>query len=465
MDGVPRRLAALLVATFSLSLAACGGRSSTLPTTPPASGSTNETAFFCPYSPPANAASALVAPASSAIARHPASRGNPAQSAVPGEIAVIYRDTSASGSAMRSVLSAREKTLGATLLRAIAFPHLGESADVLSVAPDGTSTLESALSAQPGVVEVGPTGGRLHTTSVSQRYFTSNPYFNGFQTTVATDGTPPPSTYHVAPFDESATVPGQWDKHAIGLDYAFAYSQSGNGSGIVNPNALGAPSIKIAMIDTGQDTTHPLLASKIAYQRCFITDANGVQSTSNVTTDPIGHGTDTAGIAAADDNLNLGFSGSAGNSAIYGYRVFPTPDDSCSGSSPDQQCIAAVSDVAAAIVDAVSQNVNVINMSLSLPSGCTNGASPDTLLGAPSPKPSRRTSSSSHQRETTERRISPHRRARPGSSPWERRHSTTERRRSMCSVVLPVRLSRRGSRELQRLGNRRARRRPQRRDG
>ncbi len=145
-----------------------------------------------------------------------------------------------------------------------------------------------------------------------------------------------------------------------------AYSQPGNGSGITNPGALGSSSVKIAIIDTGEDPNHPELASKIAYQKCFITNAAGTaQSTSNFETDPLGHGTDVSGIAAAATNNGLGFTGAGGNVVIYAYRVFPTPDDNCANdNSNDVQCSSSTIDIADAINDAVAQHVNVISMSL-----------------------------------------------------------------------------------------------------
>ena len=122
--------------------------------------------------------------------------------------------------------------------------------------------------------------------------------------------------------------------HAVQLEHAFGYSVSGNAP-VTNANAVGSSSVKIALIDTGQDTTHPELGtSKVVYQKCFITNPNGSQSTSNFTTDPWGHGTDVAGIAAAATNNALGFTGAGGLApVIYGYRIFPTPDDNCASTA------------------------------------------------------------------------------------------------------------------------------------
>jgi subtilisin family serine protease len=138
------------------------------------------------------------------------------------------------------------------------------------------------------------------------------------------------------------------------------------------------------MIDTGQDTAHPELAGKIVRQRCYITNPSGMQSVSDYTTDPQGHGTDTAGIAADALNTGLGFVGEGGNVSLFGYRVFPTPDSysSCNNpSSTDETCSATTVDIAAAIDDAVSAGANVISISLG-GGKCSGGVDPDPTEGA-----------------------------------------------------------------------------------
>jgi subtilisin family serine protease len=363
-----RVLAACLVTSL---LCACGGGGGgggggTPPTSPPTSQPNN--AFTCPTADSTTSTGGGNAPAAT-VARQAALHWRaPSSSGATGTIAVTYNRTAALGSAQN--IAARETAAGATLSSSLDFSYVGLVTHVLDVPAAREDAVMAQLRSQPGVVSVNDAGARRYPLSVSSQYFTNDPYFAGFSTTVADtaeDGasaTPPPPTYHVGPYEERADVPGQWDMHIVGLGYAMEYSQSGNGSGITNANALGSSSVKIAMIDTGQDTGLGELGSKIVYQKCFITGPNG-QSVSNYTTDPWGHGSDTAGIAAADANNGLGFTGDGGNVVIYGYRVFPYPDSNCSNpNTNDQQCSATLQDIASAINDAVAHHVNVISMSL-----------------------------------------------------------------------------------------------------
>jgi subtilisin family serine protease len=290
-------------------------------------------------------------------------------------LAVTYDATSLQ--ARRPQVVARESSLGASLLREQLFAHTGLITRVLAVPATSLAAAEASLRSQAGVKSVSLTGSLRSTFSVIAPYYTNDPYFNGFL-----NPTPPAvSTYHVPPYEESASVPGQWDMHAIGLGDAWEYSQTDNGSTIYNAAAIGKSTTKIAVIDTGADTLQPKLASKVVYQRCFITDTNNVQSTSDFSTDPQGHGTDVTGLAGDEINAGFGFVGAGGNSTLYSYRVFPTPDDNCTNSnSTDAQCDASSNDIISAIEDAVSQGVNVISLSFG-GGGCTNGQDQDSFEG------------------------------------------------------------------------------------
>jgi subtilisin family serine protease len=225
---------------------------------------------------------------------------------------------------------------------------------------------------------------RRFATMVNTAYWPNDPYFNGFtaaQNTLAGNGSAA-ATYQQLPLAENASVPGQWDMHAIGVEHAFEYSQAANGSNDgaggskVNAGALGSSSVKIAVIDTGEDVTDSDLAGKVVAQHCFVTNLSGVQSSTAFTNDPDGHGTAVSGLAAANINNGIGFAGAGGNSSLLAYRVFPVPDTTCSTTQPNTTCSANTKDVAAAIEDAIARGANVISMSFA-GGGCTAGVDND----------------------------------------------------------------------------------------
>jgi subtilisin family serine protease len=285
--------------------------------------------------------------------------------------------------AERPTLTAHEVALGASLVHEYSFAHTGLITRVLTVPAAQATRVASALRGVSGVRSVGPTGSRRYTTSVNAPAFTNDPYFDGFSAAqVAVVSSTP--TFEIEPLVENASVPGQWDMHVTRLEYAFGYSLPNNGSNVTNASVLGSAAVKIAVIDTGEDSTHPELAPKIKYQRCFITSSTtNVQSSSFFSTDEDGHGTDVAGIAGETTNNQLGFTAAGGNVSLYAYRVFPTPDDSCtSDTSTDPQCGSDTADIASAIDDAVTHHVNVISMSLGGGQCSANGQDEDALEGA-----------------------------------------------------------------------------------
>ncbi|MHB8432408.1 MAG: S8 family peptidase [Candidatus Tyrphobacter sp.] len=358
----------LAVATAASLLSACGGSGGSGGMTPGGGGGhvpPPNTAFTCPTADSPTSVS-VGAGAQEALVRRAVSRAPlPATVAPSGAIAVTYR-RSIVLSAPASV-AAREQAAGATLVRALDFSHIGLVTRMISVPVARVDSVIAQMRSAPGVVSVNDASARRYPLTVNKGYFPSDPYFDGFAVTAVPTppATPPPATNADPPYYESNDVPGQWDMHAIQLEHAFEYSQSSNGSTVQNANALGSSSVSIAVIDTGQDTGHAELNTKVVYQKCFITNSSNVQSTSNFTTDPQGHGTDTAGIAAADTGNGLGFTGAGGNVVLYAYRVFPVPDNNCSSpTTSDPQCSATLQDIASAIDDAVSHHVNVISMSL-----------------------------------------------------------------------------------------------------
>lgn len=378
------RLRLTYLALFSFAISGCNGGgvgpkaapTATPTATPTAVPTSSAAAYVCPTSATTFSAARGGSTATETVRRSVA-RARSAE-ATAGLIAVTYDRATAQRST--AAISSRELGLGARVVQEFDFPHTGVVTRILSVEPAQAAGVQAALRTQAGVRSVGTAGGRRYPSTITTPYYPNDHYFNGF---TAQQGAVPAS-YHVLPYSESASVPGQWDMHAIGLESAFAYSQSGNGSGITNSAALGSPSVKIAVIDTGVDSTHPDLQAKIAYQRCIITSTDGVtKSTSYYSTDPTGHGTDVAGIASAALGNGLGFVGAGGNTAIYAYRIFPTPDDNCANSTAsDAQCSAATTDIASAIKDAIAQHVNVINLSLGGGTCNSSGVDSDGTEGA-----------------------------------------------------------------------------------
>ena len=285
-------------------------------------------------------------------------------------LAVSYNRSTLASNARQ--VATREQAGGANLVQTFDYPSKNITQHVISVPTAQLAQVESSLQTQAGVQSVSVAGGRRFRMTTNPVY-TGDPYFTGFA-----------PNYEIPPYAESAGVPGQWDMHVIGLENAYGYSQQNGNTYVATPLALGSASIKIAIIDTGEDANHPELANKIKSQKCFITnDAGTSQSTGNFATDEDGHGTDVSGIAAADSGNGLGFTGAGGKSVIYAYRVFPTPDDTCvSDTGSDDTCSAGTADIAAAINDAVNvQHVNVISMSIGGGS-CNNGVDDDSVEGA-----------------------------------------------------------------------------------
>jgi len=307
-------------------------------------------AFICPTSDGTSSVARGVSAAS--ITRHTFARTHTPTTSSTGQIAVVYDRAAFQRSSASFARS--EASAGGALAKTFDYPNLGKTIHVLSVPASQSAAAMTALRSQSGVLSVSAVERRHAMTA--NPYMVNNYYFLGTY----------PSN---PPYYETSTALGQWDMHLIQMEYAFGYSQSGNSTGTTYPAALGS-GVKIAIIDTGEDTLHPDLAANVVYQKCFITSEDGSsQSSSNYSTDPLGHGTDVSGIAAAVTNPSnpgtaQGFAGAGGNSGIMAYRVFPTPDDNCDSNSNDPQCGANATDIADAIDDAVQNGAKVISMSL-----------------------------------------------------------------------------------------------------
>jgi subtilisin family serine protease len=380
--------AAALTLVAALLLSACGGGGGSSPSpqpsataTPTPTPTTNPLAFTCPSSGTPGTGS-IARTSGEALTRHMdrAPQNIAATTSETTRLAVNYaRATLASNLPQ---VAAREQALGATLVHSFDYASLNMTQRIVSVPTASLARAESLLRAQAGVLSVSATGERRYKLT-SSPYWTTDPFFDGFTALQnSSAGNPAVNTYEQLPYAEASAAPGQWDMHAIGLEHAFGYVNGGTGVG-PTANALGSNTIKIAIIDTGVDASHPELTSKIHHEACFITSAIAPYplSTGNFSTDYLGHGTDVAGIAAEAGNNNLGFAGAGGKAIIYAYRVFPTPDDNCAvEGSTDPQCSSDTSDIASAINDAVAQGVNIISMSLG-GGGCNSGVDTDNTEG------------------------------------------------------------------------------------
>lgn len=262
---------------------------------------------------------------------------------VQGMFAVTYAQWA------QSAVSASERNQGVRVVRRLRFDRLGSAGDILTIAPSQTAAAMARLRAQNGVQSVTPIAYR-HPTSATA-LADNDPYYNGFGP--------------AAPYFESASVPGQWDMHAIDVAQAWGYSQPNTTGLTFNGAVQGAP---IAIIDTGLDpNAYDVSGSKVALTKCFVT-WNGTQTTGSDATDTDGHGTEMAGIAAADTNNDAGFAGVGHNSLLLIYRVYPSdPVGGCRANPQNAQCQTTSADVATAVSDAVSNGARVISLSMAAP--------------------------------------------------------------------------------------------------
>jgi subtilisin family serine protease len=381
----------MMMALMVIPLVSCGGGgggsssppvgSSSTPT-PPASTPTPlsssspspnaATAFTCPTSDTTLDSTGARASGGVSSETRRSYRGSANKVTMP-VLAVSYRTSAIANPA--TTIDARVASLGASKYTEFAYPATGVSTRLLHVTPSSLTQVESVLRSTPGVVAVSQSH-RLAPLAVTVPYEGNDPYFVGYTGTSA-------------PLYQTASTGGQWDMHIVQLEHALGYSQNANGSGFTNASALGSTSVKLAIIDTGEDVTHPEVAkASIARTECFITNVAGTaQSTGTFVTDGFGHGTDVTGIAVANPNNGYGFVGDGGNVSLMLYRVFPTPDDTCaspdsSAAANDPQCGADDTDIVSAIDDAVAHGANVISMSLGGNPCTAPGVDPDTLEGA-----------------------------------------------------------------------------------
>jgi regulation of enolase protein 1 (concanavalin A-like superfamily) len=136
-------------------------------------------------------------------------------------------------------------------------------------------------------------------------------------------------------------------------DPLYAYGSQWGLNGIFGINApavwnssTGSSAVKIGVIDSGIDNSHPDLSAKYAGGYDYIRD-------DPFPDDELGHGTHVAGIAAASTNNGLGMAGVSWNSSVMSYKV-------C-----DQNGWCYEWPILQAVTDAVNEpNVRVLNLSL-----------------------------------------------------------------------------------------------------
>jgi subtilisin family serine protease len=133
-----------------------------------------------------------------------------------------------------------------------------------------------------------------------------------------------------------AEAGGQWSLSRIGWNDVF---------GRVTPSG----SATIALLDTGVDGTHPDLATVVVPGTSLIDGSDGLS-------DPNGHGTYLAGIAAAATDNGIGIAGVA----YQGVRIMPVSVLGAGGTGQD-------SDIIAGIVWAADHGADVILMGFSNP--------------------------------------------------------------------------------------------------
>lgn len=106
----------------------------------------------------------------------------------------------------------------------------------------------------------------------------------------------------------------------------------------------GASNVVIAILDSGIDTDHPELVSKIKPGHDFVQEDNSPE-------DDFGHGTFCAGIAAAETNNGIGLAGAAPGCTLMPVKVL------------DSTGYGTYSDIAQGIIYAADHGAKVISMS------------------------------------------------------------------------------------------------------
>ncbi len=133
--------------------------------------------------------------------------------------------------------------------------------------------------------------------------------------------------------------PYQWHFPQIKLPYAWDM-------------ATGSEEIKVAVIDTGIDLTHPDLEDNILKDESGAVVGWDYVNNDDDPSDDLGHGTHIAGLIAAVTNNDLGVAGVTWRCKLIPYKVL------------DDKGVGEGAHVAEAIAEAVSEEARIINLSL-----------------------------------------------------------------------------------------------------
>jgi len=110
--------------------------------------------------------------------------------------------------------------------------------------------------------------------------------------------------------------------------------------------------VRVAIIDTGIDTTHPDLAGRVVKQENFVDGSKGGRDR---------HGTAVAGVIAAVENNSLGIVGIAPAARLYSMRAcWPAAGD-------DARAVCSTLTLAKALAAAVEAHMDIVNLSLAGP--------------------------------------------------------------------------------------------------
>ena len=110
--------------------------------------------------------------------------------------------------------------------------------------------------------------------------------------------------------------------------------------------------IRVAIVDTGIDTTHPDLAGRVVKQENFVDGSKAGRDR---------HGTAVAGVIAAVENNSQGIVGIAPAARLYAMRAcWPAPGD-------DARAVCSTLTLAKALAAAIEARMDIINLSLAGP--------------------------------------------------------------------------------------------------